>query len=98
MIICANPSEQFKSYQAEIEQAVISVMRGNRYVLGKEVVLLEQEFADYIGTTSAIGVANGTDAIELADFVKIRRNLTQINDLQKNIRRKLRAEIRKKVF
>ena len=66
MIIFANPSEQFKSYQTEIEKAVISVMRGNRYVLGKEVALLEQEFADYIGTTSAVGVANGTDAIELA--------------------------------
>ena len=66
MIICANPSEQFKSYQAEIEKAVNSVMRGDRYVLGIEVASLEQEFADYIGTTSAIGVANGTDAIELA--------------------------------
>ena len=66
MILCANPSEQFKSYQLEIEKAVISVMRSNRYVLGKEVDSLEKEFADYIGTTSAIGVANGTDAIELA--------------------------------
>jgi dTDP-4-amino-4,6-dideoxygalactose transaminase len=66
MILCANPSEQFKSYQLEIENAVISVMRSNRYVLGKEVDSLEKEFADYIGTTSAIGVANGTDAIELA--------------------------------
>jgi len=66
MIIFANPSEQFKSYQTEIENAVMSVMRGNCYVLGKEVALLEQEFADYIGTTSAVGVANGTDAIELA--------------------------------
>ena len=65
-ILCANPSEQFKSYQLEIENAVISVMRSNRYVLGKEVDSLEKEFADYIGTTSAIGVANGTDAIELA--------------------------------
>ena len=66
MILCANPSAQFKSYQGEIEKAVLAVMRGNRYVLGEEVLLLEQEFADYIGTTAAIGVANGTDAIELA--------------------------------
>ena len=66
MILCANPSAQFKSYQTEIEEAVLAVMRGNRYVLGEEVALLEREFADYIGTTSAIGVANGTDAIELA--------------------------------
>ena len=65
-ILCANPSEQFKSYQLEIEKAVISVMRSNRYVLGEEVDSLEKEFANYIGTSSAIGVANGTDAIELA--------------------------------
>ena len=66
MILCANPSAQFKSYQGEIEKAVLTVIRGNRYVLGEEVLLLEKEFADYIGTTAAIGVANGTDAIELA--------------------------------
>ena len=66
MILCSNPSEQFKSYQSEIEEAAIAVMRSNCYVLGKEVDHLEREFADYIGTTSAIGVANGTDAIELS--------------------------------
>ena len=66
MILCANPSAQFDSYQTEIEEAVLAVMRSNRYVLGEEVASLEKEFADYIETTSAIGVANGTDAIELA--------------------------------
>jgi len=66
MILCANPSAQFKSYKTEIEEAVLKVIRGNYFVLGEEVSLLEEEFADYIGTTSAIGVANGTDAIELA--------------------------------
>lgn len=66
MIFCANPSAQFRSYQAEIEEAVIKVMRGNSYVLGEELSLLEKEFSDYIGTNSSIGVANGTDALELA--------------------------------
>ncbi len=66
MVLCSNPSEQFKSYQSEIEDAVISVMRGNSYVLGEQVRYLEREFAEYIGTSSAIGVANGTDAIEIA--------------------------------
>tara|TARA_B100000795_G_scaffold222940_1_gene177991 strand:- start:3397 stop:4491 length:1095 start_codon:yes stop_codon:yes gene_type:complete len=66
MLLCSNPSEQFKSYQSEIEEAVIKVMRSNRYILGDEVINLEKEFADYIGTSSAVGVANGTDAIELA--------------------------------
>lgn len=66
MILCSNPSEQFKSYQSEIEQAVASVMRSNSYILGEQVNFLEKEFADYIGTSSAIGVANGTDAIEIS--------------------------------
>ena len=66
MILCANPSAQFSSYQSEIESAVISVMRGERYILGEEVEALEREFAAYIGASYAIGVANGTDALELA--------------------------------
>ena len=66
MILCSNPSEQFKSYQSEIERAVNAVMRSNSYVLGEQVSLLENEFSEYIGTSSAIGVANGTDAIEIA--------------------------------
>ena len=66
MIFCANPAAQFQSYQSEIEAAVLKVLRGNRYILGAEVEALESEFANYIGVSSAIGVANGTDALELA--------------------------------
>lgn len=66
MILCANPVAQFDSYQIEIQAAVLRVMLSNRYILGAEVEALESEFADYIGTAAAIGVANGTDALELA--------------------------------
>jgi dTDP-4-amino-4,6-dideoxygalactose transaminase len=66
MILCANPAAQFYSYQDEIEAAVLNVLRSNRYILGKEVEALEREFADYIGAYFAIGVANGTDALEIA--------------------------------
>jgi dTDP-4-amino-4,6-dideoxygalactose transaminase len=66
MILCANPAAQFHSYQDEIEAAVLKVLRSNRYILGEEVEALETEFADYIGVHSAIGVANGTDALEIA--------------------------------
>ena len=69
MIRCSNPSKQFQSYQAEIEEAVLSVLRSNNFVLGEQVAALEQEFASYIGTTDAIGVANGTDAIWLSLMV-----------------------------
>lgn len=66
MILCANPAAQFLSYQDEIEAAVLKVMRSNRYILGPEVEALETEFARFIGSQSAIGVSNGTDALELA--------------------------------
>lgn len=66
MIPCANPSAQFETYRAEIESAVGRVFRSNRYILGPEVEALEGEFAAYIGTRHAIGVANGTDALEIA--------------------------------
>lgn len=66
MIVCANPSAQFQSYQTEIEAAISRVLLSNRYILGPEIEALEQEFAKYIGTNHAIGVANGTDALELA--------------------------------
>lgn len=65
-IVCASPLAQFASYQSEIESAVLKVLRSNSYVLGPEVASLECEFAQYIGVNFAIGVANGTDAIELA--------------------------------
>jgi dTDP-4-amino-4,6-dideoxygalactose transaminase len=66
MINFANPSSQFYSYQAEIEEAVLRVLRGDSYILGPEVEALENEFAAYIGTNNAIGVASGTDALKLA--------------------------------
>lgn len=65
-IVCARPLAQFTSHQSEIESAVLKVLRSNSYVLGPEVESLEHEFAHYIGVNFAIGVANGTDAIELA--------------------------------
>jgi len=66
MIICANPAAQFRTYQTEIEAAISRVLQSNRYILGPEVEALEHEFAAFIGTRQAVGVANGTDALELA--------------------------------
>ena len=66
MIICANPKAQYLAYEKEINDALLAVLNGNQYVLGDQVKKLEASFANYIGVSSAIGVANGTDAIEIA--------------------------------
>lgn len=66
MILCANPAAQFESHRKEIEAAIAGVLTSNRYILGPEVEAFEREFAEYIGVAHGIGVANGTDAIEIA--------------------------------
>jgi len=50
----------------EIESAVLRVCRSQRYVGGEEVASFERDFAAFLGAEHAVGVANGTDAIELA--------------------------------
>jgi len=52
--------------QVEIEAAFREVLLNGQYVLGPHVQRLEQEFACWLGATHVIGVANGTDALELA--------------------------------
>ncbi len=50
----------------ELEAAVLEVIRSGQLVAGPRVASFEQAFADYVGTRAAVGVANGTDALELA--------------------------------
>ncbi len=42
------------------------VLDAGRYILGPEVAAFERELAEYLGTPSVVGVANGTDALVLA--------------------------------
>jgi dTDP-3-amino-3,4,6-trideoxy-alpha-D-glucose transaminase len=55
-----------RSRQSEYRAAFDRVLTSGWYVLGTEVEAFEQEFATYLGGGNAIGVANGTDAVELA--------------------------------
>lgn len=65
-ILQTNPKASYLAHKAEIDAAIHQVLDSGFYILGSEVESFEQEFAAYIGTSHAIGVANGTDAIELA--------------------------------
>lgn len=62
----ADPKAGYLAHKAEIDDAVRSVLESGRYILGREVKAFEQEFAAYVGVSHAIGVGNGTDALELA--------------------------------
>jgi dTDP-4-amino-4,6-dideoxygalactose transaminase len=50
----------------EIEQAIGAVLRKTDFILGQAVSQFEDEFAAYCDVSQAVGVDNGTAAIELA--------------------------------
>jgi dTDP-3-amino-2,3,6-trideoxy-4-keto-D-glucose/dTDP-3-amino-3,4,6-trideoxy-alpha-D-glucose/dTDP-2,6-dideoxy-D-kanosamine transaminase len=52
--------------RAILLEAVTRVIDSGWSILRDEVARFEAEFADYVGATGAVGVANGTDALELA--------------------------------
>ncbi len=59
------PLEDYRAHRQEIEAALHLVLEQGRYVLGGEVTAFEREFAAWVGVRHALGVASGTDAIEL---------------------------------
>jgi dTDP-3-amino-3,4,6-trideoxy-alpha-D-glucose transaminase len=52
--------------RAELEAAIARVVDSGRYLLGEEVSSFEAEFGVAVGAEHAVGVASGTDAVELA--------------------------------
>ena len=50
----------------ELEAAFTRVLASGSFVLGQEVAAFEREFATYCGVAHCIGVASGSDALELA--------------------------------
>ena len=56
----------FYKYQSEYENKALEVLRSGWYILGKELEAFEEEFASYVGTKYAVGLASGLDALWLA--------------------------------
>lgn len=57
---------QYATIQKEVEEAALRVLRSTRYISGPECKAFEEEFAAWNGAKYAIGVGNGTDAIQVA--------------------------------
>ena len=57
---------QYEKLRHELLENIESVCTGSRFILGKDVEDFEDEFASYIGSRFAIGVASGTDALHLS--------------------------------
>jgi dTDP-4-amino-4,6-dideoxygalactose transaminase len=61
-----DPRASYLAHKSEIDAAIARVLNSGWYVLGQEVEFFEREFAAYVGVGYAIGVGNGTDALELS--------------------------------
>lgn len=57
---------QAASLRGELEAAALRVLESGWYILGQEVTAFEEAFAAYLGVRHAVGVASGTEALQLA--------------------------------
>lgn len=57
---------QYQAIKIELDQAIQSVLDEGWFILGKNVSAFETEFAAYCDAAFAVGVGNGTDALQLA--------------------------------
>lgn len=56
---------QYQSIQAEVDEAMHGVLRRTDFILGKELELFEQEYAEYCEAKFAVGVDSGMSALAL---------------------------------
>ncbi len=57
---------EYHSIRAEIDDVIRNVFEQGQFILGENVRLFEEEFAAFCGTSYAVGVASGTEALQLS--------------------------------
>lgn len=88
-IVCVNKMKfldlhaNYQSMKDEIDNAIHATIDSTQFIDGVAKKQFEREFAEYIGVKHCIGVANGTDALEIGisafDFPAGSEILTQPN-------------------
>jgi dTDP-4-amino-4,6-dideoxygalactose transaminase len=66
MIPLVDLKAQHKQIADEVQRGFASVLENTSFILGKDVAAFEQAFSTFSGVKHTIGVANGTDALEIA--------------------------------
>jgi hypothetical protein len=61
-----DPRAGYLAQRTAIDAAIARVLEGGSYILGREVEAFEAAFAKFVGVANAVGVASGTDAVEIA--------------------------------
>ena len=65
-ILFGELKSQYRSIEREVRAAIDEVLESAWYIFGKNCTAFEEEFAAYVGAKHAVGVGNGTEAIQLA--------------------------------
>lgn len=61
-----SPLAGYQAQASEIDAAIRDTLQGGRYILGPSVSKFEARFAQWVGVQHGLGVANGTDALEIS--------------------------------
>jgi dTDP-4-amino-4,6-dideoxygalactose transaminase len=61
-----DPRAAYLEQRTAVDAAVSRVLGSGAYILGSEVEAFEDAFAGFLGVAHAVGVASGTDAVEIA--------------------------------
>ena len=68
-------NKQYKFNKNKINKAIFEVINDSVFIGGKKKINFENNFAKYIKTKFCLGVANGTDAIEIAiESLNLKKN------------------------
>ncbi len=59
---------QYQRLKKDINAGIQRVLDHGQYILGPEVAELEEKLASYVGAKYCISVANGTDALQIAEM------------------------------
>lgn len=65
MLALVDLAAQFQSIKKDVLTQLESFIDNGTYIMGQRVSLLEQQIAEKLGVSYAVGVANGTDALIL---------------------------------
>lgn len=65
LLLTSDPSAGYSLRKREILAAIEAALDGGQFILGANVSAFEEEFSTWMGGGQTVGLANGTDAVEL---------------------------------